>query len=104
MSEIVEDEEMEGIEFPLDEDIIIEIIDLKYGKNKNIFVEFLYNDIEFTFSVFWTNQYCSADNKFSFKILDEDKQLTVPDNYRLIAKFDITKSGYLKCLSARVYE
>lgn len=100
MSELIEDEE---IEFPLNEEIIIEIVDLRYAK-KSLVVEAIYQDILFTFNVFWTNQFCSADNKFSFKILDEDKQLTVPDNYKLIAKFDVTKSGYLKCLSARILD
>ncbi len=53
---------------------------------------------------FGTNKiFNSADNKFSFKILDEDKQLVAPD-YKLIAKFDLTKSGYLKCLSARILD
>ena len=37
------------------------------------------------------------------KLVDEDKQLVAPD-YELIAKFDLTKSGYLKCLSARIKE
>ncbi len=100
MSELIEDEE---IEFPLNEEIIIEIVDLRYAK-KSLVVEAIYQDILFTFNVFWTNKFCSADNKFSFKILDEDKQLAVPDNFKLIAKFDVTKSGYLKCLSARILD
>ena len=100
MSELIEDEE---IEFPLNEEIIIEIVDLRYAK-KSLVVEAIYQDILFTFNVFWTNKFCSADNKFSFKILDEDKQLAVPDNLKLIAKFDVTKSGYLKCLSARILD
>ena len=99
MSEIIENEE---IEFPLNEEIIIEILDLRYGK-KSLIVEALYEDLVFTFNVFCTNKFSSADNKFSFKILDEDKQLVAPD-YELIAKFDLTKSGYLKCLSARIKE
>ena len=99
MSKIIEKEE---IEFPLNEEIIIEIVDLRYAK-KSLVVEAIYEDILFTFNVFWTNKFCSADNKFSFKILDEDKQLVAPD-YELIAKFDLTKSGYLKCLSARIKE
>ena len=99
MSEIIENEE---IEFPLNEEIIIEILDLRYGK-KSLIVEALYEDLVFTFNVFWTNKFSSADNKFSFKILDEDKQLVPPNNHR-IAKFDLTKSGYLKCLSARIKE
>ena len=86
----------------LNEEIIIEILDLRYGK-KSLIVEALYEDLVFTFNVFWTNKFSSADNKFSFKILDEDKQLVAPD-YELIAKFDLTKSGYLKCLSARIKE
>ena len=100
MSKIIENEE---IEFPLNEEIIIEIVDLRYAK-KSLVVEAIYQDILFTFNVFWTNKFCSADNKFSFKILDEDKQLAVPDNLKLIAKFDVTKSGYLKCLSARILD
>ena len=100
MRELIEDEE---IEFPLNEEIIIEIVDLRYAK-KSLVVEAIYQDILFTFNVFWTNKFCSADNKFSFKILDEDKQLAVPDNFKLIAKFDVTKSGYLKCLSARILD
>ncbi|WP_148624270.1 hypothetical protein [Aliarcobacter cryaerophilus] len=100
MSGIIENEE---IEFPLNEEIIIEIVDLRYAK-KSLVVEAIYEDILFTFNVFWTNKFCSADNKFSFKILDEDKQLAVPDNFKLIAKFDVTKSGYLKCLSARILD
>ena len=100
MSKIIENEE---IEFPLNEEIIIEIVDLRYAK-KSLVVEAIYQDILFTFNVFWTNKFCSADNKFSFKILDEDKQLAVPDNFKLIAKFDVTKSGYLKCLSARILD
>ena len=99
MSEIIENEQ---IEFPLNEEIIIEILDLRYGK-KSLIVEALYEDLVFTFNVFWTNKFSSADNKFSFKILDEDKQLVAPD-YELIAKFDLTKSGYLKCLSARILD
>ncbi|WP_418180482.1 hypothetical protein ACNSOL_10930 [Aliarcobacter lanthieri] len=99
MSEIIENEE---IEFPLNEDIIIEITDLRYAK-KSLVVEAIYENILFTFNVFWTNKFSSADNKFSFKILDEDKQLTVPD-YKIIAKFDLTKTGYLKCLSARILD
>ena len=100
MSKIIENEE---IEFPLNEEIIIEIVDLRYAK-KSLVVEAIYQDILFTFNVFWTNKFCSADNKFSFKMLDEDKQLAVPDNFKLIAKFDVTKSGYLKCLSARILD
>ncbi|WP_026803745.1 hypothetical protein [Aliarcobacter lanthieri] len=100
MSEIVEEEEIEFI--PINEDIVIEIVDLRYAK-KSLVVEAIYQDIVFTFNVFWTNKFCSADNKFSFKILDEDKQLVAPD-YKLIAKFDVTKSGYLKCLSARILD
>ena len=65
MSEIIENEE---IEFPLNEEIIIEILDLRYGK-KSLIVEALYEDLVFTFNVFWTNKFSSADNKFSFKIL-----------------------------------
>ena len=38
MSEIIENEE---IEFPLNEEIIIEILDLRYGK-KSLIVEALY--------------------------------------------------------------
>ena len=97
------DENCIGIPIPLYEEIIIYITDLKYGKHKNIFVEAAYENILFEFSVFSSNRYSSADNNFSFKILDEDKQLVVP-NYKLIAKFDVTKSGYLKCLSARILD
>ena len=79
------------------------ITDLKYGKHKNIFVEAAYENILFEFSVFSSNRYSSADNNFSFKILNEDKQLETPD-FNLIAKFDLTKSGYLKCLSARILD
>ena len=101
---IVEDSnnESDDDDLVLGEEIIIEIQNLRYGK-KNIIVEALYNDIPFRFSVFWTNKHSSADNKFSFKILDKHQQLKAPD-YKLIAKFDITKSGYLKCLTARVLE
>ncbi|MGJ0372549.1 hypothetical protein NG764_08345 [Aliarcobacter cryaerophilus] len=58
MSEIIENEE---IEFPLNEEIIIEILDLRYGK-KSLIVEALYEDLVFTFNVFWTNKFSSADN------------------------------------------
>ena len=100
MSEIIENEE---IEFPLNEEIIIDIYDVFYGKHKNITVIFEYKKLLFQFSVFWNNRYSTVDESFSFKILDEDKQLVAPD-YELIAKFDLTKSGYLKCLSARIKE
>lgn len=96
------DDENEENGLVLDEEVIIEILDLRYGK-KNIIVEALYNDMQFSFSVFWTNKHSSADNKFSFKILDEHQQLKAPD-YKIVAKFDTTKSGYLKCLTARVLE
>ena len=97
------DENCIGIPILLNEDIIIYITDLKYGKHKNIFVEAAYENILFEFSVFSSNRYSSADNNFSFKILNEDKQLETPD-FNLIAKFDLTKSGYLKCLSARILD
>ena len=99
---IVEDSDDESYDddLVLGEEIIIKILNLKYGK-KNIIVEALYNDIPFSFSVFWTNKHSSADTRFLYKILDEHQQLKAPD-YKLVAKFDITKSGYLKCLTARV--
>ena len=98
MSRIVLNENL-----PLKKDIVIEIADLRYSKHKNIIVEAIYEDILFDFSVFWTNNYSSADNQLSFKTLDENKQLKAPD-YKIIARFDITKSGYLKCVSARIYD
>ncbi len=88
---------------PRNEEVIIDIIDLRYGKHKNIIILADYHGILFEFSVFWTNKFSSADNKFSFKILNEDKQLVAP-NYQLIVIFSLTKNGYLKCLSARIKE
>lgn len=95
--------EIKELDIPLNEEIIIDIYDLFYGKHKNITVIFEYQKLLFQFSVFWNNRYSTVDESFSFKILDEDKQLVVP-NYKLIAKFDVTKSGYLKCLSARILD
>ena len=97
MSEIIENKE---IEFPLNEEIVIDIYDIFYGKHKNITVIFEYQKLLFQFSVFWNNRYSTVDESFSFKILDENKQLVAPEK-KLVAKFDLTKTGYLKCLSAR---
>ena len=97
------DENCIGIPIPLYEEIIIYITDLKYGKHKNIFVEAAYENILFEFSVFSSNRYSSADINFAVNILNEDRQLETPD-FHLIAKFDLTKSGYLKCLSARILD
>ena len=96
-------EEIKELDVPLYEEIIIDIYDVFYGKHKNITVIFEYKKLLFQFSVFWNNRYSTVDESFSFKILDEDKQL-VPPNHQLIAKFDLTKTGYLKCLSARIKE
>ena len=97
MSRIKIDEKL-----PLNENIIIEIIDLAYSK-KSILVKGLYNDILFDFAVFWTNGFSSVDNLFSFKIHNEQMKLEAPE-YKIIARFDSTKTGYLKCLSAKIYE
>ena len=100
MSEIIENEK---IEFPLNEEIVIDIYDVFYGKHKNITVIFEYKKLLFQFSVFWNNRYSTVDESFSFKILDENNQLKVP-NYRLIVKFNLTKLNDLRCLSARIKE
>lgn len=85
---------------PLNKEIVIKIVELNYGKHKNIIVVAKYEDIYFDFSVFWTNKFCSADNKFSFKIQNDYQILEAP-KYNIIAEFDLTKNGYYKCLSAR---
>ena len=87
----------------INKEVTIQIVDLYYDDEECIVVKFIYNDVVYNFRVFNNNNYSSADNKFSFKILDEDKQL-VPPNHQLIVKFDLTKTGYLKCLSARIKE
>ena len=87
----------------INKEVTIQIVDLYYDDEECIVVIFEYQKLLFQFSVFWNNRYSTVDESFSFKILDEDKQL-VPPNHQLIAKFDLTKTGYLKCLSARIKE
>lgn len=91
------------VDIPLNEEIVIDIYDVFYGKNKNISVIFEYKKILCQFSVFWNNRYSTVDESFSFKILDENKQLIAPEK-KLVAKFDLTKTGYLRCLSARILD
>ena len=94
----------ENIELiPLKEDIVIKIVDLRYGKNANIVVTALYESIDFRFSVFFDNGYCSMDKNLSFKILDEKQELKIPD-YKILANFNITRSGHLRCINAKVYD
>lgn len=92
-----------NIEIPLKEEIVIEILDLHYGKRGNIVVTALYEDIGFEFSVFYNNNYMGAKGDLSFKILNEEKQLEVPD-YKILACFDTTRTGFLKCMSAKIYD
>ena len=87
----------------INKEVTIQIVDLYYDDVESIVVKFIYNDVVYNFRVFNNNNYSSADNKFSFKILDENNQLKVP-NYRLLVKFNLTKLNDLKCLSARIKE
>lgn len=85
----------------LDNEMHIFINNIKWGKNANILVNCvdLKTNIEFYFSVFFSNGYFSRSGDFNFR---EYMKNSFKEYRYLAIKFKRSESGYLNCLSATI--
>ncbi|HEB8363764.1 TPA: hypothetical protein R0911_001739 [Campylobacter coli] len=76
---------------------------IKWGKKANILINCvdLGTNIEFYFSVFFSNKYFSRSGDFNFR---EYMENSFENNRILAVKFKRSKTGYLNCFNARIAE
>lgn len=87
----------------LDNELYIFVNNIKWGKKANILINCvdLGTNIEFYFSVFFSNKYFSRSGDFNFREYMEN----FFENSRILAvKFKRSKTGYLNCFNARIAE
>ncbi|KRS67305.1 hypothetical protein DA99_09185 [Campylobacter coli] len=87
----------------LDNELYIFVNNIKWGKKANILINCvdLGTNIEFYFSVFFSNKYFSRSGDFNFREYMEN----FFENSRILAvKFKRSKTGYLNCFNGRIAE
>lgn len=79
----------------------IEILNLNWGHNKNLVINCkdVKTEIEFFFCVFWDKQYQTEKFDFNFK---KYKENDFEQNKIIKAQFKILKSGFVRCVSAKL--
>lgn len=85
----------------LDNELYIFVNNIKWGKKANILINCvdLGTNIEFYFSVFFSNKYFSRSGDFNFREYMEN----FFENSRILAvKFKRSKTGYLNCFNAEL--
>ncbi len=87
--------------FNLDDELYIFVNNIKWGKKANILINCveLRTNIEFYFSVFFSNNYFSRSGDFNFR---EYMENSFENNRILAVKFKRSEIGYLNCFSARI--
>ncbi len=87
----------------LDDELYIFVNNIKWGKKANILINCVDfgTNIEFYFSVFFSNKYFSRSGDFNFR---EYMENSFENNRILAVKFKRSKTGYLNCFNARIAE
>lgn len=88
----------------LSKELNLRILNFNWGRNQNLVINCrdLGSCVEFFFCVFYDHQYKSLSEDFNFKEFKDNGFSSM--NNEITAIFKQSKSGFLKCISAKFRE